>query len=354
MAASRNRAFTLVELLVVIGIIAILIGILLPALSKARESANTIKCSSNLRSIGQSMALYITENQGFLPAAYTYQGMKITGGVPNGNQTPDTPQQGYIHWSSYLIHQRADVAMDYNNPGMYRDTTGWEIFQCPSLTKGGLPPTNTTAGNNEPGQANDAPHPALDYQAPRCAYTVNEALCPRNKFCIGFQGAVRTYSYLRASRVKRSDSTILATEWSENAQLVEGTGEVSGTTVVKSHRPVHGFAALAAGGSGDQYDMSYAYVSNRTPYGIRKVVVGELHGDPQPPGDTYSRLDWVGRNHGSKKKDGSGFDLRTTNFLYLDGHVETKNIRDTLGPGLKFEWGDEFYTLNPGRDVVPG
>src|SRR5213079_2168155 len=89
MSSGKSKAFTLVELLVVIGIIALLISILLPSLSKAREYANTVKCSANLKSIGQGVAMYAANYHGAIPAAVVFSGMQLRNGQqygPGGTQ----------------------------------------------------------------------------------------------------------------------------------------------------------------------------------------------------------------------------------------------------------------------------
>ena len=115
------RAFTLVELLVVIGIIAVLIGILMPALSAARAQANMLKCASNLRTLGQVMFQYAQDNQGFIPRDYSKSNIAA----------------GHVLWAEVFARylNRGFNPAPYNAPN--RDQTmatqfaGIQNYQCP-------------------------------------------------------------------------------------------------------------------------------------------------------------------------------------------------------------------------------
>lgn len=68
----HQRGFTLIELLVVVAVIALLIGILLPALGMARSSSRAIVAANNIRSVAQGVMMYAGDSDGFIPPSYVY------------------------------------------------------------------------------------------------------------------------------------------------------------------------------------------------------------------------------------------------------------------------------------------
>jgi prepilin-type N-terminal cleavage/methylation domain-containing protein/prepilin-type processing-associated H-X9-DG protein len=122
MAQNRlRRGFTLVELLVVIGIIALLISILMPALSAAKHQANLLKCASNLRTLGQVMQQYAADNKGNIPRDYTKSEIR----------------QGHILWAEafapYLDKKFVQVRdlSDGRDAALVPQFAKIKVYQCP-------------------------------------------------------------------------------------------------------------------------------------------------------------------------------------------------------------------------------
>ena len=115
----KNAGFTLVELLVVIGIIALLISILLPSLAKSRESAIRINCAANLRSFGQAFQEYANFNKGCFP----YNGDAIPVVCPVGGTG--------MSWSSSITQQFYDDYLLKNKTLGDREKRNNVLF-CPS------------------------------------------------------------------------------------------------------------------------------------------------------------------------------------------------------------------------------
>lgn len=301
----RNyQGFTLIELLVVISIIALLIGILLPALGLARETARTNVCLSNSRQMGLAVNQYSTEFQDAIPDGYYYKtSASFNQAFPSdwkemaqlemvAGESVNGPTRGYAHWSGTLIG--LGYLQDSNGlvcptsptggwgPTFYNDQVGTartgygqikdlEGYLQGSSSRTAWTQNGTSFGGGVVSSLGSAPSGAdfttaytgqVDAHASRLSYIPNEALMGRGKYRAVFDGNLlggvaagkANVVYAKASSVDKAAGTIVFAETTDSARQFYDTSSSSGNNL-KVHRPTHAvLVATSAGAPVRRYD----------------------------------------------------------------------------------------------------
>ena len=214
----RVRGFTLVELLVVIGIIALLISVLLPSLAGARRQANAVKCSAALKQIGNALQMYAIDSGNYWPAARSRnqgQTYSVTGQVFPGT-TAD-----WRAWTDLLakyLHKQpeytyADIATVRRNS---------VLWGCPEWTRSVdyIASANTTAGVNV--------YPGYGMQYNPSYYEDGHKLTGRGYSAAATPGTPSTtvipsYGHVKASVWQRRGSAARGVIMDAQADIVEIT-----------------------------------------------------------------------------------------------------------------------------------
>lgn len=276
------RAFTLVELLVVIGIIVVLMSLLLPTLFNARESARRAACASNIRQLGQALIAYATDHDGSLPVHHGGQGQNNVS-APTGQDLWDLAKPTrnvlmgvapYASAGETAVNTSAVQAIDTRRP----------IFYCPSNIE----------RNSDQNWINPT--------APTFSITGYCLLVQRDVAGAGgaAQGGFRPPTWLTAQGTPAPPTYSLF------------------VSTIRDVRPPDPTVPLR-----EQPDLS----SPSAREVVTDIVAGDVNAmNPAAPNGNFG----AATNHMKGKLPAGG------NVFFLDGHVEWRNFSEMKAPGATF------------------
>jgi len=188
---TRESAFTLVELLVVIGIIAALIGILLPVLSGVQSRGRDMKCQANLRSIVQLLSTYAAENKGNMPYGVIWERFDPM----TGNQLPGN-NDAFVSWASIITKmsrgrgsniEDGEISSPYNGPFLKCPEAAMVYPQLVTYVVNIVAFTDPFANiQTQGGRAPCQPPAKLNQLFPHTALVWDTAVFPNSAESVGF------------------------------------------------------------------------------------------------------------------------------------------------------------------------
>ncbi|MGN6626472.1 MAG: type II secretion system protein [Tepidisphaeraceae bacterium] len=328
--SSKAKAFTLVELLVVIGIIALLISILLPALTKARGAAASVKCMANMRSIMQGMQMYASQNHDWIPGAYT-SGQYLL----SQNDTYSTPHGPYgeancpdlLAITDWMSPIAATLGTKFNRgPALadrierYQQLVVNGMFRCPS-NSGDLLSTHYGSG----GDMGTLPMPSY-FEAQMFTFVHTNSNLPRGVTTSSASnriwGSASSYDVPQGyspkiSKIRNSPQKIAI---AEGARYVDGVNPPD-------------YDSNITGGSG-------GFFADEGPWNNKyshAIFLGQVPGN----GSTGTYDGRIPMRHGGRQPFSAPGTYKG-NFAFWDGHVETMNDVDMSKPDYWMPTGSNY------------
>ena len=272
----RKTAFTLVELLVVIGIIALLISILLPALGRVRQQANSVKCSSNLRQIGQTLVLYTNNHKGYLPIGYW------DGTAPGDSSVDSTKSTDWTVLLAGTLNNRMGFTYAAGNVNGGERATTRKLFICPDATQG----EELSAISN---------------------YSTHPRLMPNLDSADGIAGAGNYLRPMKLSQIRRGSE--IAAVFDASLDAINGAGGTIYQASAVAYR-LDNFRNFYSTYLTDNYALDpQSWMTPSAPIDLT-TDNGPVNVNTDTPGN-YGNIRFRHRNN------------TQTNVLMLDGHVES-------------------------------